>query len=422
MNNVNEKIKKYSDIKKLIKNSLDIIGIFDGEYAYKGPDCVQIDLTNNCNNNCIACWCNSPLLRDKAISPEAKKQTLDYNIVVKLINQLYALRTAELYFSGGGEPLMHPRAMDILTYAKSKGFTCTLHTNFTLVDENTLNRLKEIKLDHLVISLWAATPETYAKTHPNKKPDDFLRMKRMLRFLNETKDCFPKVRIYNVVSRLNYREFIPMVELSTETLSECVEFTVVDTIPERTDELLLDSGQCDELLQACNYAKMNTQYYAKDGRFKISNFDQFVRRISSEHGGQAEYDRGFLDMIPCYVGWLFARIIADGNVNSCLKSHRIPIGNLYKEDFKDIWNGRMQRQFRRCMLNHKNEPGISSMIGNDPDKDIGCYKSCDDLGRNMFMHEKISALTKTQKILLHAAMNIKRLQRTTFGNVQNNLF
>jgi len=403
-------------LQKLIRNSLDVIGIFDGEYAYKGPHCVQIDLTNNCNNNCIACWCNSPLLGDKAMPPELKKQTLDYQVVIKLIDKLSTMGTRELYFSGGGEPFMHPRALDILSYAKSKGFICYLSTNFTLVNEDILNRLKEIKFDHLVVSLWAATPKTYAITHPNKNGETFLRMKRLLKWLNETKDSFPCVRLYNVISNMNYKEFIQMVDLSSEILSEFVEFTVVDTIPERTDRLLLDKEQALELLKLCKKAKLNKRYYTEDGKFIISNFDQFFRRISSEYSSDAEYDRGFLDGMPCYVGWLFARVLADGNVNSCLKSHRIPVGNIYEEEFDIIWNGEKQRAFRKGVSEQRKDSPIFSMIGNDPRKEIGCYKSCDDLGRNMWMHEKLSKLTPLQRNLLQSAANIKGFKRSRFCN------
>jgi len=416
MNKIREAINKYSDIKKLIRYSLDIIGIFDGEYAYKGPDSVQIDLTNNCNNNCIGCWCNSPLLGDKTIPPDVKKQTLDYNVVIKLIDKLSVMGTRVLYFSGGGEPLMHPLAIDVLSYAKSKGFICYLHTNFTLVNEDILNRLKGIKLDYLVISLWAGTPQTYAITHPNKNKETFLRMKKLLKWLNETKDSFPKVRLYNVIFNMNYKDFIQMVDFSLETSCECVEFTVIDTIPERTDKLLLDGEQTLALLEICKTARLNKKYYDKDGRFIISNFDQFLRRISSEYSSDAEYDRGFLDSMPCYIGWLFARILADGNVNSCLKSHRMPVGNIYEEEFDVIWNGKKQREFRKAVLRPKKDSPLFSMIGNDPRKEIGCYKSCDDLGRNMWMHEKISKLIPLQRSLLQSVANKKRFKRRLFNN------
>jgi MoaA/NifB/PqqE/SkfB family radical SAM enzyme len=404
-------IRNFMEVKKIINKGLDIIGIYDGEYAYKGPDCVQIDLTNNCNNNCIACWCNSPLLGDKAISPSVKKQSLDYGVVIKLIDKLSVMGTRELFFSGGGEPFMHPGLIDILVYAKKKGFICHLNTNFTLVNENVISRLKEMALDYLVISLWAATAKTYALTHPNKGESDFSRMEYLLRLMCRDKNSFPKVRLYNVISNLNYMEFTQMVDFALDCHCDFVEFTVVDTVPGKTDGLLLDKQQTSSLLDMCERAEKQKRYYVDGGRFIISNFDQFKRRVIAGYEADAEYDKGILAGMPCYVGWLFARVLADGNINSCLKSHRMPIGNIYEEDFDIIWNGPKQRKFRRATISFGKKSGLFSMIGNDPAKKIGCYKSCDDLGRNMFMHERIGRLTFFQKNLLKTASGIKRIKR-----------
>jgi len=394
---------------------LNVLGILDGEYAYKGPDCVQIDLTNNCNNNCIACWCNSPLLGDRVTPSHIKKQSLDYHVVVKLIDALSRMQTKELYFSGGGEPLMYPKAIEILSYAKSKGFICYLHTNFTLVNSEILNKFIEIKLDYLVVSLWAATAATYVNTHPNKIEKDFSIIREMLIRLNNEKKMYPHVRIYNVISNLNYKELISMVEFCLETNSENTEFTVVDTIPDSTDKLLFTKEQVIDVLTMCEKIKENKRYY-RNGRFVVSNFEHFIRRVSSEGSSKAEYDVDLLGAMPCYIGWLFARVLADGNVNSCLKSHKIPIGNLYIDDFDAIWNGGKQREFRKCTLRGEKDSPVFSMIGNDPRVKIGCYKSCDDLYRNMLMHESISSLGSSRKKYLQFVCNIKRFERIVFGN------
>ena len=76
MNNVHT---KYKDIKNAL---LEIIGVFDGVHAYKGPRCAQIDLTNRCNNNCIGCWCNSPLLEERLLPERITSQTLPKNLVL----------------------------------------------------------------------------------------------------------------------------------------------------------------------------------------------------------------------------------------------------------------------------------------------------------------------------------------------------
>jgi len=383
-------------MRKLINNFLDIMGIMHRERAFKGPDCVQIDLSNNCNNNCVACWCNSPLLGEQAISPEQKSKMLDYAVAIRTIDRLRSMGTRGLFFSGGGEPLTHPRCLDIISYAKKKGFICYLNTNFTLIDEVSLERIIKMRLDYLVASVWAATPETYCRTHPNKKEEDFLRIRDLLVHLNYVRGK-PEVRIYNVINNLNFHEFNKMIEFCLETGSDWVEFTLVDTIPGRTEGLLLDDKQSAELSVACEAAEREKRYYRADGKFLVSNFTHFKRRLQSRYSAQAEYDRGFLEGIPCYIGWLFARILADGNVNSCLKSHRFPVGNIYEESFDKIWNGKKQREFRRRTLGR--DMDFFSVIGNDLDKKVGCYKSCDDLGRNLAMHEKIKKLKKWGRFL-----------------------
>ena len=73
---------KFLDIiKTKIQSELDLIGILDGQWAFMGPELVQIDLTNACNNDCIACWCRSPLLKSDRISEDIGQQTLPFGIV-----------------------------------------------------------------------------------------------------------------------------------------------------------------------------------------------------------------------------------------------------------------------------------------------------------------------------------------------------
>jgi molybdenum cofactor biosynthesis enzyme MoaA len=82
--------------------------------VYAGPWDVQIDLTNQCNNDCIACWCNSPLLGNKSMPWQIQKKALSYETVIRLIKELTRMGTRNIYFTGGGEPFMHPRILDFM--------------------------------------------------------------------------------------------------------------------------------------------------------------------------------------------------------------------------------------------------------------------------------------------------------------------
>ncbi|MDO8602988.1 MAG: radical SAM protein [Candidatus Omnitrophota bacterium] len=396
-------------IKRLFGNYIDTISVFDGLYAYRGPGFAQIDLTNNCNNDCIGCWCNSPLLEEKKIDPEIKKQSLPFKRVIKLIDELYKMGASHIYYAGGGEPFMHPQIMDILRYTKKKGFTCYVNTNFTLVDEKAVKELVGLKIDHLTVSVWAGTPQVYSTTHPSKNEDTFYKIKEMLKLLNTIKHKYPIIKLYNVIFNMNYHSIETMVEFAAQTGSETVEFTVIDTIPGKTDKLLLNDKEARSLLDDCG--RLKEKYGDFKNNVQLLGFEQFMRRISNIDAVSAEYDSNIIGKIPCYAGWAFVRILADGNVNSCLKSHRFPVGNILGQDFRKIWNGSLQRRFREKTAEFKQGDSFFSLIGNDPDSNMGCYKSCDNIGHNMNMHGKFTSLNKLERNALKGIANIMKTIR-----------
>lgn len=390
-----------------LKERRDLLGYLHGSYAFIGPEHVQIDLTNQCNNNCIACWCNSPLLEEKALPPEKKMQTLPWPIVKELIDELAQLGTREIHYSGGGEPFMHPQIMEILEHTKRKGLVCVVNTNFTLVDRQRVDKIIEIGVNFMSVSTWAATAKTYALTHPNKSEDTFRQIVDNLTFLNTHKHGGPMVKLHNVIFNRNYHELKEMIEFAQATRSESLEFVFIDTVPGKTDTLLLTAPQISQLQQAARAIAQGVDRNSYYEGILLERFDCFLRRVSSPVDvASATYDRNVIDKIPCANGWYSTRILADGNVNACLKAHRIPVGNLYESNFKRIWNDKKQHNFRKKTRVYKKSDPFFRLIGNDPDtKEAGCYKGCDDMLRNVRCQERIRALKPAEyalgKVLAH---------------------
>lgn len=401
-----KKISALIDIKTRLKklkrqrrNGLVLAGIFDGIRAFAGPYRVQIDLTNSCNNNCIACWCRSPLLEEKK---QDTKEILEYSVALDLINQLYQMDIEQIDLSGGGEPFKHPRIMDIISYIKKKSMICSINTNFTLLDEGILKQLCCLGLDYLTVSLWSATARTYAATHPNKTEETFIQIKQRLKLLAQLKqNGKPHVQLYNVIFNLNYREINKMINFARDVKADEVGFAFADTIPGKTDCLLLNSKERSWLVKCCEKINDKLAPDLSYNGLSLSGFDHFLRRAKSPSYKDAEYDKEIVPVIPCYTGWIFARVLANGNVNSCLKSHRFPIGNVYKESFSKIWNSKRQKIFRARTKVYKKDDPIFNLIGNNPDAEIGCYKSCDDLLRNIEMHKKMNELTLKKEAMAH---------------------
>jgi len=395
-------------IRGFLNRNRDLLGIMDGEKVYVGPYLVQLDLTNQCNNDCIGCWCNSPLLGEKAMDPKTKKQTLPFDRVISLLGELNNMGTREIYFAGGGEPSMHPHFMDILEIVKGYGMVAHINTNFTLVDMRKAEKIVSLGVDHLTISLWAGTAESYSKTHPNKPEETFDQIIRVLKHLVSIKKGRPFIKLYNVISKINYHEINEMVDIALDTGVESVEFTMVDVIPGYTDTLLLSEQERLRLVDECYLVQEKVARFNKtrDRELILFRFDEFIRRISSEDTTDGNYDKNVIDSLPCYVGWFFVRILPDGNVNSCLKSHRIPVGNIHESDFRDIWLSGKQDEFRQKTLVYKKTDPYFAFIGNDPSAKVGCYKSCDNLGHNQHVHERIKSLGWGKKSALRAGRHL----------------
>ena len=389
-------------VRSFVEANLDIVGVLDGAESFVGPHTVQIDPTNHCNNDCLACWCNSPLLLDKALAPAKKAAELPLPIVLRLLDDMVELGSKEVYIAGGGEPFCHPDLLRIIEEIKKRGLICNVNTNFTYVKDDVVQFLADQRVDYMTVSVWAGTPETYSLLHPNKTEEMFHQIKENLTRLNQIKMTLPFIKVYNVISNLNFHEIKLMIDFALETKSESVEFTVLDTIPDRTDALLLDEKQrqwlYEEALRIRDWIEGE-----KPPRLHLFKYDQFLRRISGEHTTTGEHDKTIIDSMPCTVGWQFARVMADGDLNSCLKAHRIPTGNLHQTSFKELWTSEAQRRWRRTTNTLvKADPWFGN-IGNDPEARIGCYKSCDDMGRIEHLAGRYRAMTPEQRAVLLGA-------------------
>lgn len=387
-------------LNKIFSNNLDLVGILDGKEAFIGPELVQIDLTNDCNNDCIGCWCRSPLLGDRTIPQNIQKQTLPLDRVKMVLAECAQMGTTNIYLAGGGEPFMHPNIMDIVYYIKKMGLACHINTNFTLVSPSTADELVEIGVDHLVVSLWAATPDTYRRTHPNKTESTFdMIVDRIKQIVDLKQGGPPHIVLYHVIMNHNYHELQAMVSLAVELGVNAIEFAVVDVIPGLTDKLLLDEKQRTEVLAACGRIQRRIRKSQVYENLEI-RIDNFLRCISTSGAADGNYEAEMLNETPCLIGWNFARIVADGNVNSCLKAHRIPVGNIYEKSFKEIWNSPEQMRFRSKTREGNIHDPFFSQIGNDGSAKVGCHRGCDDIERNRRLWKRMQQQSWPQKKLL----------------------
>jgi MoaA/NifB/PqqE/SkfB family radical SAM enzyme len=181
-----------------------------------------------------------------------------------------------------------------------------------------------------------------------------------------------------------------MVALVQEVKADSIEFTPIDVVPDRTGALLLNDEQIAKVCKDINVQLKRIEKYNvhEPVKIHIEQVENFLKRINSSAALRGKYESATITKQPCYVGWAFTRINANGDVNPCLKADRILIGNIYEKSFKEIWNSYEEQLFRTKSFNLDFNDPYFQRIGNDPDNSSGCLKSCDNIQINIDLHNQ----------------------------------
>ncbi|AGA69742.1 putative heme d1 biosynthesis radical SAM protein NirJ1 [Desulfitobacterium dichloroeliminans LMG P-21439] len=118
-------------------------GSLHGTTAGSGPVVVW-NSTRTCNLKCVHCYMESDAQKyqGELTTEEAKR----------FIDDLADFRVPVLLFSGG-EPLIRPDFFELAEYAAAKGIRPTLSTNGTLITREVAQRIKNIGVGYVGISL-----------------------------------------------------------------------------------------------------------------------------------------------------------------------------------------------------------------------------------------------------------------------------
>ncbi len=462
-----------------MEKQLDLLGILNSPQTYCGPGIVQIDLTNNCNNSCLACWCHSPLLGKQRMTGDIKKMHLSFQVIKKTIFELKEMGTKEIILAGSGDPLMHPDINEILKEIFRARLKCNLITNGLLIHDKIAREIVNMNLHTLTISVWAGDPKAYVLTHPGKSEEDFACLEKTLlnisNYKREKNSPFPFVKIVNVIMHQNVNNISQMVDFALKVNANQIEFNLVDIIPDKTSSLAL-SKEDNEIIQTeinkirqrkeytnafnnelpgpmldtdvqkesnfndkliiplsgfnfdydrsklycptgqetgmhycdwntnqlifqfnmeqCSSCKLNNNcgiephtWTYKVPTLDLSNCTTILRRSMS----MDNHDKSILAKIPCYIGWIYSRILSNGDVIPCCRAYKKPLGNIFHQSFHNIWYSKNYTEFRDKALNlAKSHPYF---------KDINCLKGCDNLSMILDVHQRIENIRVNPDIL-----------------------
>lgn len=149
--------------------------------ALEFPMMCVISFIYSCNARCPNCpYTNSDIRSRYKDRPFMSADT--YKLIVDQCGEYGAW----VRVSGGGEPMLHPQAVELMEYAKQKGAKVGLITNGSRFTEESSNRLLTAGVDMIEFSVDAADAETYQRVRAGLQWETLVaNVSRMIALRNE---------------------------------------------------------------------------------------------------------------------------------------------------------------------------------------------------------------------------------------------
>ncbi len=287
---------------------------------YKGgnpfPITMEMDLTDKCNHDCPGC-CGG----------RALNKMLPQEEIQRIIYELAALGCKGLIFTGGGEPLCSPYAIEAVRLAKSCKMDVGFITNGGLLHNVNCTELLDC-CTWIRVSLDAGSPKIHRKVH---KANDFARIVENIKNLTTLKDKTGSTCTIGVGYLTGKETDAP------EDMMDFVDLSI---------KLQVDYAQFRPFLKPVGKIDFSV--------FKPINFEPYFKKetkktkiLCSKH----KYDsikRGEVKRTYsiCYGQQFTSVITAAGDMVICCHGRGVPsmcLGSVRKQSIKGIW-GSTKRQ------------------------------------------------------------------------------
>ncbi len=298
------------------------------------PITVELDLTNKCNHKCPECVVNYFRSSDNS--------TMEYKFAKDIIRQLAKNKIRGLIFTGGGEPLCNPRALEIIELAKAKGLDLGFITNGSLLCDKAAKAILRC-CTWVRVSLDAASPGIYKLTHgmDSNEFDKVVNNIGLLVNLKKKIGSSCTIGVGFLTSDYSVSDMIKAAALCKKLKVDYLQFRPLQ-VCRKTGKFEYHWTDVDNKIAACmEYANNKFHVLYSKHKYDMAKDPKFGRHYRKCYGQQ------------------FATVIsASGKMYICCHMRgfeKYCIGDLKKNSFKEIWDSRIRQRaiqridFRDCM-------------------------------------------------------------------------
>ncbi len=308
------------------------------------PRELQVEVTGACNLRCRMCLVSyRPTLGRTSGS-------MDLETFKRLVDELPDLE--QVTMQGLGEPLLAPDFFPMLEHLARRGIRMGFNTNGTLLTAERAERLVELGVDWIHVSLDGATAATYEDIRHRARFATVRRnVARLVEAIRERGAGKPELELVFVAMRRNVRELPAVVRLAAEVGVPTVwvqnlSHSFSDTDPagsyreirEYAAAEALWSGRDDEAEQA--FAEARRAADEAGVRLRLPRLEEpSLRRRKGTPG----------------CGWPFGSsyVTHDGKIQPCcavMGADRAVLGDASADGFAAVWGNEDYRAFRAKLL------------------------------------------------------------------------
>jgi MoaA/NifB/PqqE/SkfB family radical SAM enzyme len=318
------------------------------------PRFINCFITERCNFNCPMCHVKSSRLKNLT--------ELSFSQLKPFFDDIAPY--APSISLAGGEPLMHPEIIDIISYITKKGMVKGLVTNGIFLEKMS-SQLIDSGLDFLAISLDG--PDEQTQYQRGLVKNSFSQIIKGIKKIHQLKGnkILPNIRIATVISKANIDNFDQIYDivcdLGVDQWSISHHFYFYDKIQKQQNIFATKTGFGNEVWG--EYHGANPVFFNQTERIQISQkLDHIKSRINNSHLPVRISLPNTLDVESFYTGknpnqqsWCtspFNQVFLRGNgdVEMC---HGYILGNIKNAPLVDIWNNKKTKKFQKYIKSHK---------------------------------------------------------------------
>lgn len=284
------------------------------------PVSISIEPTTACNLRCPECPSG---LRAFTRPTGNLKADFFRNTIDELQRELIFLI---FYFQG--EPYINPGFLEMVRYAHEKGLYTITSTNGHFLSRENARKTIESGLDRLIISIDGTTQEVYEQYRRGGRLETVLQGARnMVEMKRQLRSRTPHLIFQFLVVRPNEHQIPEVYRLAREI---------------GVDEVKLKTAQVYDYKNGNPLIPINEQYarYRRqaDGSYRVKN------KLLNH----------------CWKLWHACVITWDGLVVPCCfdKDATHQLGDLRRQNFKELWHGEAYRGFRQRLLKGRSQIDI----------------------------------------------------------------